>query len=250
MVPFREKQKRHLFLHLLAGAAHWLPMRARQRKRTQRRWWVHPIGQLRRTLGEYHHLFKQLRQHPRKFHEYFRMSPASFDLLISKVSHQLQKTSIRPAIRPEERLVVTLRYLATGHSFRALGFSFRMANCTIGLIVKECCTAIWNELKFQYVKCPSTAAEWQSISQELWEKTQFPNCVRCVDGKHCQVKKPNKSGALFHNYKGTFSVVLLAVCDSRYRFIFVDIGSYGHNNDAGIYESSDRRSDDGPSYGL
>uniref|UniRef100_A0A914UKM0 DDE Tnp4 domain-containing protein n=1 Tax=Plectus sambesii TaxID=2011161 RepID=A0A914UKM0_9BILA len=67
---------------------------------------------------------------------------------------------------------------------------------------------------------------------------QFPNCLGCLDGKHCVLKKPNKSGALYHNYKGTFSVVLLALCDARYRFLFIDFGSYGHNNDAGIYDSS------------
>uniref|UniRef100_A0A914X1E4 DDE Tnp4 domain-containing protein n=1 Tax=Plectus sambesii TaxID=2011161 RepID=A0A914X1E4_9BILA len=61
--------------------------------------------------------------------------------------------------------------------------------------------------------------------QELWEKTQFPNCLGCLDGKHCILKKPKKSGALYHNYKGIFSIVLLTLCDARYRFLFMDIGS-------------------------
>uniref|UniRef100_A0A914WL08 DDE Tnp4 domain-containing protein n=1 Tax=Plectus sambesii TaxID=2011161 RepID=A0A914WL08_9BILA len=73
---------------------------------------------------------------------------------------------------------------------------------------------------------------------EVVEKTQFSYCLSCVEDKHCLLKKPKKSGALYHNYKGTFSIVLLALCDARYRFIFIAIGSYGHNNDAGIYDSS------------
>uniref|UniRef100_A0A914V4L2 DDE Tnp4 domain-containing protein n=1 Tax=Plectus sambesii TaxID=2011161 RepID=A0A914V4L2_9BILA len=238
MTPFRENHRRRVYLSFLAGASHWLRMRERQRKRATRRWWVHPIGQLRQTVGEFHHLYRQLRQYPDKFYEYFRMSPASFDLLLSKLSPQLRKTSMRPAISTEERLVVTLRYLATGQSFRALGFSFRIAYSTISLIVRECCEAIWTVLKDEYMRCPSTPAEWQSIAQELWEKTKFPNCLGCLDGKHCMLKKPKKSGALYYNYKGTFSIVLLALCDARYRFLFVDIGSFGHNNDAGIYDSS------------
>lgn len=31
----------------------------------------------------------------------------------------------------------------------------------------------------------------------------------------------------------------MAVCDAKYRFTFIDVGSYGHNNDSGIYGSSD-----------
>jgi len=57
-------------------------------------------------------------------------------------------------------------------------------------------------------------------------------------GKHCLIRKPAKSGSLFYNYKGTCSTVLLAVCDAKYRFIYAQTGSYGHNNDAGIFEKS------------
>uniref|UniRef100_A0A914W427 Transposase Helix-turn-helix domain-containing protein n=1 Tax=Plectus sambesii TaxID=2011161 RepID=A0A914W427_9BILA len=99
------------------------------------------------------------------------MTTSSFDLLLSKVSPQLRKTSLRPAILPDEHLVMTLHYLATGQSFRALGFSFRIAYSTISLIVRECCNVIWTALKDNYMICPSTPAEWQTIAQELWEKT-------------------------------------------------------------------------------
>ena len=47
------------------------------------------------------------------------------------------------------------------------------------------------------------------------------------------------SGSSFYNYKGTFSLVLLAVCDARYRYILVDIGDEGHQNDNGVFSNSD-----------
>ena len=46
------------------------------------------------------------------------------------------------------------------------------------------------------------------------------------------------SGSLFYNYKSYFSMVLLALVDARYRFIWVDFGTNGRNCDAGIFNDS------------
>lgn len=43
---------------------------------------------------------------------------------------------------------------------------------------------------------------------------------------------------MYFNYKGTFSVVLLALVDHNYNFSCIDIGSYGSNSDGGIFAKS------------
>ena len=49
------------------------------------------------------------------------------------------------------------------------------------------------------------------------------------------------TGSVFYNYKGTFSIVLFALVDANYQFIFVDIGQPGSRSDASIWQDSKLR---------
>lgn len=80
--------------------------------------------------------------------------------------------------------------------------------------------------------------EWFTIANGFESHANFPNCIGAIDGKHVRLIQPCGTGSNYFCYKKYFSMVLLAVCDSNYRFIFIDVGSFGKASDSSIYKNS------------
>lgn len=84
-----------------------------RRRRKQRRMWVHPIVDSRPEKGHFYNLFSELREDEEKFFNFTRMSTATFDALLMSIREKITKkdTRMRKCIPPEEKLVITLRYV-------------------------------------------------------------------------------------------------------------------------------------------
>ena len=98
-----------------------------------------------------------------------------------------------------------------------------------------CC--IWDALNDEYLRPPTSTAEWQNIANEYPELWNFPCCVGAIDDKHIAIQCPENSGSLFYNYKGFSSIVLIAVCDAHYVFSLVNIGDFRSSNDSGVLQT-------------
>ena len=81
-----------------------------EKKARKRRFWVHPIVSQTLLKGAFVTLYSELREHPRIFFNYFRMSTPTFDELYVKLESKLiHKNVVRLSISATERLCVALR---------------------------------------------------------------------------------------------------------------------------------------------
>lgn len=133
-------------------------------------------------------------------------------------------------------MAITLRYLATGNTFRDLRYYTRIAANTISIIVRETLDAIITVLGNK-IQLPSTKEDWERVAQNFETSWQFPHCIGSVDGKHVNFRPPRKEGSKYRNYKGTDSIVLLALVGADYTFLFVDIGRNGRMHDSKVFRS-------------
>nr|XP_004212775.1 putative nuclease HARBI1 [Hydra vulgaris] len=164
------------------------------------------------------------------------MSSDRFEHLLSLIGPLIIKKYCpsKESICPSQRLIVTLRYLATGESQQTQSFYFRVGRATVCNIIEETCCAIWEVLIKIFLRAPNDIQEWQNISKEFNQNLNFPQCIRAIDRKHVRIEAPAKSGFSFYNYKGFYCMILLAICDAKYCFTMVDKGGYGRDNDASI----------------
>lgn len=68
---------------------------------------------------------------------------------------------------------------------------------------------------------------------EAWNSQ---NAIGAIDGKHIMLQAPINSGSEFYNYKGFHSIVLFAVVNANYNFMFSDVGCQDRISDGGIFK--------------
>ena len=173
------------------------------------------------------------------FKNFTRMQPEMFFALLHKLEPRISKqdTWWREAISPGVRLALTLRFFATGDSYMSLSYNWRVAHNTISKIVREVSEAIIHEYTDEFLCPPITTDRWLSIAENFSTRWNFEHALGALDGKHVAIKCPKKSGSIYYNYKGFYSIVLMALVDADYNFIWVDAGCNGSGSDAQIWNS-------------
>ena len=193
-----------------------------------------------RGEGAYHNIMTELcATDIPGFTNFMRMTPELFEMIKTRLEpgKGRQATNYRAPISVGEKLALTIRYLATGESYTSLSCQFRVGKSTISKFLPELFRAIQDEFIREYLRYPTTPDEWKELETEFRIRWNVPHALGALDGKQVALKKPKNSGALYHNYKGLFSIVMLALVDRQYKFRSVDVGTAGSCSDAQIFNT-------------
>nr|CAH7767560.1 unnamed protein product [Callosobruchus chinensis] len=151
----------------------------KKERRIPRKQW---IRKLYRYRNESHLLNEMDYLHMQNF---TRVTAEDFEILVNLVGPLVMKkdTNLRKAISVQDRLALTLRFLASGDSFTSLQYLFKISNQSISVIVGETSRALATTL-MGHIKIPSNAGQWLQDSKQFFEHWQFPHCLGSMDGKH------------------------------------------------------------------
>ncbi|XP_043484646.1 uncharacterized protein LOC122512700 isoform X2 [Leptopilina heterotoma] len=210
------------------------------RRKKKRRFRVHPLWKSREIKGLHNNLIAELAiVDELLFRSYTRMSVVEYENLLQEVGPSLVSFPTRKdIINPSTKLMLTLRFLATGETFSSLHMQFRMGKSTVQSIIYNTLDVIWTKLQPKVMPVPKSNAEWKKICKGFEDQWQFPHCWGAMDGKHIVMQAQPHSGSTNFNYKKQHSLNLLAVCDAYYKFIIVDIGGRGRESDGGVLQKS------------
>ncbi|XP_065070679.1 uncharacterized protein LOC135695493 [Rhopilema esculentum] len=179
-----------------------------------------------------------------RFKKTFRVSRETFSFILERVKHDIEKKSLTEKPIPAEiHLAVCLYRLGRGDYLYTISELTGFAVATVCQIVNEVSAAIVNNLWDETVTClfPRTTQDFRNCMEEMESEWQFPYCFGAFDGSHIPIKCPHGGAEAckeFHNFKNFYSTVIMALVDSKYRFIWVSAGFPGNSHDAVILKST------------
>ena len=156
-----------------------------------------------------------------RFKKTFRISRATFRYILDRIEPILaRQTLTEDPISPDERLAICLYWLGRGDYYYTIAEMVGRGVSTVSSIVEEVSQVLVNHLWNDCVSIhlpDSTEAFKEKIldMEELW---QFPCCWAAIDGCHIPIKCPPgglESCKEFHNFNNFYSIVLMAIVDSK-----------------------------------
>ncbi|XP_011202945.2 uncharacterized protein LOC105225956 [Bactrocera dorsalis] len=181
---------------------------------------------------------KQPKEYDEHFFKATPLNGTSFSLLLSRLRKRMMRwPRNRKAVAPEQRLAITLMFLTEGCHFRVISQAYNLGLTTIRKLIYETLDAIWEELHYDYLS-PPNVSELKDIAEKFYVKTGMPNCMGAINAKHIHITRPKDGGSVYYNFRKSFSIAVVAICDADYVFRHVDVGAEGSRSDGGILARS------------
>lgn len=140
--------------------------------------------------------------------ERYRFDREGILYLDANLNHILKpKTRRNNSFSSLEKIIVTLRYLATGHIQLNNADIHGIRQPSVSRIVNEVTQAFCKpEVISRYVHMPATRQRVQEIKNGFFQVAGFPNVVGLIDGTHIPIKAPVEDEPAYVNRMSYHSI--------------------------------------------
>ncbi|XP_026728386.1 putative nuclease HARBI1 [Trichoplusia ni] len=166
----------------------------------------------------------------------FRLSKVAVTYVFSLIQDTITApTSRNYAVTPMDRLLLTLRYYATGSFLTVVGDFTGVSKASASRIVKLVSHAI-AQLRLQFIKFPTNT---NHLQEEFYDIARFPKVIAAIDCTHIPIKSPGGENAEnFRNRQSFFSFNVQALVTAKLKIIDIVARWPGATHDQTIFNNS------------
>ncbi|XP_054733615.1 uncharacterized protein LOC129241368 [Anastrepha obliqua] len=159
------------------------------------------------------------------FNCFFDITERQFRYLVNKLSPVI--SSYEPhrkkkSFSAEERIAITLKYLATGEVHSCRNYCFRASKPVILKMIANICLNIYELLKDLFVSLPKTDEQWQNVANEFQRKHCMPNCAGHLAMQQIRFHSSSRVEEQI-DFINKQPLIFTSIVDSNNNFLYTDI---------------------------
>ncbi|KAK3865839.1 hypothetical protein Pcinc_028583 [Petrolisthes cinctipes] len=146
----------------------------------------------------------------------------------------LRPTVSNKALTPEQKVLITLRYIATGKMQLCNGDDIGVSQQTVSRVITQTLDALCAQhILKKFIKFPANEHLHQK-KEEFREVAGFPEVIGVIDGTHIRIVKPKQFQIEYLNRQSYYSINVQVVFDAKYKIIDLEARWPGSVNDSHI----------------
>ncbi|CAI6359257.1 unnamed protein product [Macrosiphum euphorbiae] len=169
----------------------------------------------------------------------FRLSKVVVEQVLELITDNISvENQWNCAIAPIDKLLLTLRFYATGSFLITAGDFLGVSKSSACVIVRTVSTAIAS-LCHQFIRMPTTDEEVYTLQRCFYKIARFPRAIGAIDCTHIRIQSPGGHNAeYFRNRKGYFSLNVQTVVSPDLKIMDIVARWPGSCHDQTIFKNS------------
>lgn len=172
--------------------------------------------------------------------ERFRLDSVGIYFIESLIAHEIISSSERNhAVSPLQKILLTLRFLATGKMQLCNGDDMGVSQSTVSRAITATLQSLSSQrIVTQFIKFPQNTPDIRKNQEEFFSIAGFPGVVGTIDGTHIQIIAPSEYENEYVNRHHYHSINTQVVFDPFYKILDVVTKWPGSTHDARILNES------------